>query len=149
MLAAFAAVSVGASTPIWGQAPGCEGDHVRETLRLMAVHAHPDDESSKGAATMARYASEGVEVLVATCTGGERGSILNPKLEHDEWVRDNMAEVRRREMAAAREILGVDQAWLGFVVSSSQMALATRNSKFVLDSSSDGRKPMERVRKSA
>lgn len=88
---------------------------MRETLRLMAVHAHPDDESSKGAATMARYASEGVEVLVATCTGGERGSILNPKLEHDEWVRDNMAEVRRREMAAAREILGVDQAWLGFV----------------------------------
>ena len=88
---------------------------MRETLRLMAVHAHPDDESSKGAATMARYASEGVEVLVATCTGGERGSILNPKLEYDEWVRDNLAEVRRREMAAAREILGVDQAWLGFV----------------------------------
>ena len=81
----------------------------------MAVHAHPDDESSKGAATMARYAGEGVEVLVATCTGGERGSILNPQLEHDEWVRDNMAEVRRREMAAAQEILGVDQAWLGFV----------------------------------
>src|SRR5437762_485311 len=38
----------------------------------MAVHAHPDDESSKGAATMARYSREGVEVLVATLTGGER-----------------------------------------------------------------------------
>ena len=37
-------------------------------LRLMAVHAHPDDESSKGAATMARYAAEGVQVLVVTCT---------------------------------------------------------------------------------
>jgi mycothiol S-conjugate amidase len=84
-------------------------------LRLMSVHAHPDDESSKGAATMARYADEGVQVLVATCTGGERGSILNPKLEHDEWARDNMAEVRRREMEAARQILGVEQAWLGFV----------------------------------
>ncbi len=40
-----------------------------ETLRLLAVHAHPDDESSKGAATTARYAAEGVDVLVATCTG--------------------------------------------------------------------------------
>ncbi|MFD4434028.1 PIG-L family deacetylase, partial [Nocardia sp. NPDC058497] len=40
-------------------------------LRLMAVHAHPDDESSKGAATTARYAAEGVDVLVVTLTGGE------------------------------------------------------------------------------
>ena len=47
----------------------------------MAVHAHPDDESSKGAATMARYVDQGVDVLVVTCTGGERGSILNPKLK--------------------------------------------------------------------
>jgi len=39
-------------------------------LRLLAVHAHPDDESSKGAATMAMYASSGVEVMVATCTDG-------------------------------------------------------------------------------
>ncbi len=52
-----------------------------EGLRLMAVHAHPDDESSKGAATMARYVDEGAEVLVVTCTGGERGSILNPALQ--------------------------------------------------------------------
>ena len=86
-----------------------------EQLRLMAVHAHPDDESSKGAAAMARYIAEGVSVLVATCTGGERGSILNPKLEGDEWVLANLAEVRRQEMAEARAILGVDQAWLGFV----------------------------------
>src|SRR5689334_18075617 len=40
---------------------------VSAPLRLMAVHAHPDDESSKGAATMARYVAEGVEVLVCTC----------------------------------------------------------------------------------
>ena len=52
-----------------------------ETLRLMAVHAHPDDESSKGAATMCRYVAEGVDVVVVTCTGGERGSVLNPKLD--------------------------------------------------------------------
>jgi mycothiol S-conjugate amidase len=81
----------------------------------MAVHAHPDDESSKGAATMARYVSEGVDVHVVTCTGGERGSVLNPKLEHDESVLANLTEVRRKEMDAAREILGVRQDWLGWV----------------------------------
>jgi mycothiol S-conjugate amidase len=91
------------------------GDRVSERLRLMAVHAHPDDESSKGAAAMARYVDEGANVLVVTCTGGERGSILNPKLEGDDWVLANLTEVRRQEMAAARAILGVDQAWLGFV----------------------------------
>jgi mycothiol S-conjugate amidase len=80
----------------------------------MAVHAHPDDESSKGAAATAKYVAEGVDVLVATCTGGERGSVLNPKLDRpDVWA--NIAEIRRAEMDAARAILGVEQAWLGFV----------------------------------
>ncbi|WP_434081052.1 mycothiol conjugate amidase Mca [Sanguibacter sp. Z1732] len=88
---------------------------VSQDLRLMAVHAHPDDESSKGAATMARYASEGVQVLVVTCTGGERGSILNPRLENDETVLADLPGTRRREMAAAAQVLGVDQHWLGFV----------------------------------
>ncbi|MGR6914558.1 mycothiol conjugate amidase Mca [[Actinomadura] parvosata] len=83
-------------------------------LRLMAVHAHPDDESSKGAATMARYVREGVEVLVCTLTGGERGSVLNPKMDRPEIVA-NIAEVRRAEMARAREILGVEQRFMGFV----------------------------------
>jgi mycothiol S-conjugate amidase len=87
---------------------------VAETLRLMAVHAHPDDESSKGAATTVRYLAEGVDVLVVTCTGGERGSVLNPKLDRpDIW--ENITEIRREEMDRAREILGVRQAWLGFV----------------------------------
>ncbi len=85
-----------------------------EQLRLMAVHAHPDDESSKGAAAMAKYIAEGVQVLVVTCTGGERGSVLNPKLDRPEvWA--DIANIRRAEMDAARAILGVDQAWLGFV----------------------------------
>ncbi|MFF9477709.1 mycothiol conjugate amidase Mca [Streptomyces sp. NPDC014733] len=86
-----------------------------EQLRLMAVHAHPDDESSKGAATMAKYVSEGVDVLVATCTGGERGSILNPKLQGDPYIEEHIHEVRKKEMDEAREILGVKQEWLGFV----------------------------------
>ncbi|MEU4765562.1 mycothiol conjugate amidase Mca [Actinosynnema sp. NPDC023794] len=85
-----------------------------EKLRLMAVHAHPDDESSKGAATMARYVAEGHEVMVVTCTGGEAGSILNPAMERPD-VLENIAEIRRDEMARAAEILGVQHRWLGFV----------------------------------
>ncbi|OOC56860.1 MULTISPECIES: mycothiol conjugate amidase Mca [Nocardiopsis] len=85
-----------------------------ERLRLMAVHAHPDDESSKGAATMARYVDEGVDVLVVTMTGGERGDILNPAMERPE-IRENIAQVRREEMDRAREILGVQQEFAGFV----------------------------------
>jgi mycothiol S-conjugate amidase len=87
---------------------------VGEQLRLMAIHAHPDDESSKGAATMAKYVDDGVDVLVVTCTGGERGSVLNPKLDTPEVQRD-IATIRRAEMDRAREILGVRQEWLGFV----------------------------------
>ncbi|MHB1596370.1 MAG: mycothiol conjugate amidase Mca [Streptosporangiaceae bacterium] len=80
----------------------------------MAVHAHPDDESSKGAATMARYVREGVDVLVCTMTGGERGDILNKAMDRPE-VRADLPAVRRAEMAAARDILGVRQQFLGFV----------------------------------
>ena len=79
----------------------------------MAVHAHPDDESSKGAATMARYVREDADVLVCTMTGGERGDVLNPAMDRPE-VKANMARIRREEMARAREILGVDQRFLGF-----------------------------------
>lgn len=82
-------------------------------LRLMAVHAHPDDESSKGAATTARYAAEGHRVLVVTLTGGERGEILNPAMDRPD-VHGRIADVRREEMARAAQILGVEHSWLGF-----------------------------------
>jgi len=81
----------------------------------MAVHAHPDDESSKGAATTARYLAEGVEVLVVSCTGGERGDILNPALQGSAAIQRDIAEYRRREMARAAAELGVRHRWLGFV----------------------------------
>ena len=83
-------------------------------LRLMHVHAHPDDESSKGAASTVRYVKEGVDVHVVTCTGGERGSILNPAMDRPD-VLENITEIRRQEMETARDILGVTQDWLGFV----------------------------------
>jgi mycothiol S-conjugate amidase len=86
----------------------------RADLRLLHVHAHPDDESSKGAASTAKYVAEGVDVLVATCTGGERGSILNPNMDRPD-VLANIAEIRRQEMDRAREILGIRQAWLGWL----------------------------------
>ena len=100
--------------PDEGRASSSQAPTGSEPLRLMAVHAHPDDESSKGAATMARYVKEGVEVLVCTLTGGERGDILNPAMERPE-VRADLPAIRRAEMDAAREILGVRQQFLGFV----------------------------------
>ncbi|WP_282940462.1 mycothiol conjugate amidase Mca [Corynebacterium auriscanis] len=81
------------------------------TYRLLAIHAHPDDESSKGAATMARYIDEGHRVKVLTCTGGERGDILNPSMEPVE----DIVPVRKEEMAKAAGILGVEHEWLGYV----------------------------------
>jgi len=95
-------------TPIAGRT------NVERELRLLSVHAHPDDESSKGAATMAKYVAEGVEVLVVTCTGGERGGVLNPRLRDDPQVLEDLPGYRRQEMARAVEILGVRHLWLGF-----------------------------------
>jgi mycothiol S-conjugate amidase len=84
-----------------------------DKLRLMAVHAHPDDESSKGAASMARYIAEGHDVMVVTCTDGGAGSILNPAMDRPD-VLENIIEVRREEMARAAKILGIQHRWLGF-----------------------------------
>jgi mycothiol S-conjugate amidase len=84
-------------------------------LRLLCVHAHPDDESSKGAATMARYIDEGFQVLVVSCTGGERGDILNPALKGRADIEADIPAVRREEMARAQAALGVEHEWLGYV----------------------------------
>lgn len=84
--------------------------------RLLAIHAHPDDESSKAAATCAYYRSLGMEVMVVTCTGGERGSVLNdglPPRERRHAERD-MGGLRRYEMAAAQQALDVEHRWLGY-----------------------------------
>ena len=83
--------------------------------RLLAVHAHPDDESSKGAATSARYVAEGARVMVVSCTGGERGDILNPHLKEDVDLLRDLPEYRRQEMNRAAAALGVEHVWLGFV----------------------------------
>jgi len=75
---------------------------------LLTVHAHPDDESSKGPATVARYHDQGVHTVLVCCTGGEEGDILNPTMDRPE-VRENLAEHRREELAKAAEIIGYDE----------------------------------------
>jgi mycothiol S-conjugate amidase len=81
---------------------------------LLAVHAHPDDESSKGAGTLARYADEGVRTVVVTCTGGEAGEILNPAMDQPGNL-ERMPELRRQELARALRILNVEQHYfLGY-----------------------------------
>jgi mycothiol S-conjugate amidase len=75
---------------------------------LLTVHAHPDDESSKGPATVARYHDQGVYTVLVCCTGGEEGDILNPAMDRPE-VKANMAEYRRRELDAATSIIGYDE----------------------------------------
>jgi mycothiol S-conjugate amidase len=74
-------------------------------LCLLTVHAHPDDEASKGAGTVSLYHAAGVRTVLVTCTGGEEGDILNPAMESPE-IRDNIAEVRRAELDRAAEIIG-------------------------------------------
>lgn len=85
-----------------------------EQLTLMAVHAHPDDETIFGGLTLARYASEGVRTIVVTCTGGEEGEIVVPELDTPE-NHARLAEIRRDELEAACRALGVAAHYqLGF-----------------------------------
>ena len=81
------------------------------TLCLLTVHAHPDDEASKGAGTVARYHAEGIHTVLVTCTGGEEGDILNPAMDQP-GVRDRLAEIRREELDRAARIIGYDEVVL-------------------------------------
>jgi len=75
-----------------------------DRLCLLSVHAHPDDEASKGAGTVVRYATEGVHTVLVTCTGGEAGEILNPAADTPE-TRADLAAVRRAELEESVRIL--------------------------------------------
>ncbi len=79
-----------------------------DQLSLLTVHAHPDDEASKGAATVARYHDEGVHTVLVCCTGGEEGDILNPAMDTPE-VRANLPAVRRQELADSTAVIGYDE----------------------------------------
>ena len=81
---------------------------VEEPLCLLTIHAHPDDEASKGAPTVARYHAEGVHTVLVCCTGGEEGDIHNPVMDRPE-IRENIGQVRADEVAASARIIGYDE----------------------------------------
>ncbi|MDQ3311145.1 MAG: PIG-L family deacetylase [Actinomycetota bacterium] len=89
-----------------------------EPLVLLSVHAHPDDEASKGAPTVARYHAEGVRTVLVCCTGGEEGDLQNPSLREPgqpfhglttEQEKAMLAELRPSELAASAAAIGFDE----------------------------------------
>ena len=83
---------------------------VTERLTLLTVHAHPDDEASKGAPTLARYHDDGVHTVLVCCTGGEEGDLQNPSLREPgqpfhgltpEEEKAKVASMRAPELAAS------------------------------------------------
>lgn len=86
-----------------------------DPLCLMTIHAHPDDEASKGAPTVARYFEEGVRTVLVCCTGGEEGDLQNPALREPGQIFHNltpeqekalMAEVRPHELQQSIDAIG-------------------------------------------
>ncbi len=76
--------------------------------RLLLVHAHPDDESIATGATMARYAAQGAQVTLVTCTRGEQGEVIPPALARLAADQDDtLGTYREGELAAAMAALGV------------------------------------------
>ena len=81
----------------------------RTTRRtLLAVFAHPDDESFGIGGTLAKYAAEGVHVVLACATRGEAGQISDPHL----GSREQLAEIRERELRCACDVLGISELYL-------------------------------------
>lgn len=86
---------------------------VAEQHRLLAVHAHPDDESITTGGLLARCTAAGMLTALVTCTDGRHGPV-NPELGLD-LQPDQLAEVRATELRAATRILGVSRLeWLGW-----------------------------------
>jgi mycothiol S-conjugate amidase len=75
------------------------------------VHAHPDDESSKGSSTVARYHADGVRTVLVCCTGGEEGEVLNPALDQPQVVAD-LPAIRLKELDRAAQVIGYDEVVL-------------------------------------
>lgn len=74
---------------------------------LVAVHAHPDDESLSTGALLATWAHAGLPTTVVTCTRGERGEVIGAPLAHLKGDGPALAEHRSGELAAALAALGV------------------------------------------
>ena len=88
---------------------------VTNDLRMLLVHAHPDDETINNGATMAYYAATGVAITLVTCTRGEEGEVLVPELAHlASNQEDKLGDHRVTELAEAMRELGItDHRFLG------------------------------------
>lgn len=96
----------------------------RVPLSLLTIHAHPDDEASKGAPTCAHYAAAGLNTVLVCCTGGEEGDVNNKKLLEpgadfhgldEQQTRDRLALVRPLELQRSVEIIGfTESVMLGY-----------------------------------
>ena len=86
-----------------------------EGIRILLVHAHPDDETINNGATMALYADRGAQVTLVTCTRGEEGEILVPGLSHLASTQQDLLGLHREtELADAMKALGItDYRFLG------------------------------------
>jgi LmbE family N-acetylglucosaminyl deacetylase len=87
-----------------------------DELTLMAVHAHPDDESSSTGGVLATYSGQGIRTVVVTCTNGEFGDAPGGvKPGQDGHDAQTVAELRLAELRQAAKILGVtDLETLGY-----------------------------------
>ncbi len=103
MLVESGAEAVASSVPLSQYLGG-----MTEELSLLCVHAHPDDESSKGAGTVAKYHSEGANCVLVCCTGGEEGDVLNPAMNRPDVI-DNLPAIRAGELDRAASIIGYDE----------------------------------------
>jgi N-acetyl-1-D-myo-inositol-2-amino-2-deoxy-alpha-D-glucopyranoside deacetylase len=79
---------------------------------VLAVHAHPDDETLSTGALLATWAAAGLPATVVTCTRGERGEVIGAALAHLEGDGPALAAHREHELAAAARALGVTQRFL-------------------------------------
>ena len=84
---------------------------MQERLCLLSVHAHPDDESSKGAGTVHKYHRQGIRTVLVCATGGEEGDILNPAMDRPE-IRERLHEIRLQELARAVEVIGYEEVFM-------------------------------------
>jgi LmbE family N-acetylglucosaminyl deacetylase len=78
-----------------------------EPLRLLAVFAHPDDETLGVGGVLARYAAEGVETHLVTATRGEGGRFRGLKEGPGHPGREKLAAIREAELNAAASVLGI------------------------------------------
>jgi len=90
-------------------------DDFGNPLCALTIHAHPDDEASKGAPTFARYAEMGVRTVLVCCTGGEEGDVNNPALKEPgmpfhgvstEQEKLLLAKLRPEELDKSVEVIG-------------------------------------------